>query len=43
MKKRIFTLLLALLMALTLTVPAWAQQQENDILIYDTESLLTEE
>jgi len=43
MKKRIFTLLLALLTALTLTVPAWAQQQENDILIYDTESLLTEE
>lgn len=43
MKKRIFTLLLALLMALTLTVPAWAQQQENDILICDTESLLTEE
>ena len=41
MKKRIFTLLLALLTALTLTVPAWAQQQENDILIYDTESLLT--
>ena len=29
MKKRIFTLLLALLMALTLTVPAWAQQQET--------------
>ena len=43
MKKRILTLLLALLAALTLTVPAWAEQQPGEMLIYDTEGLLTEE
>ena len=43
MKKRILTLLLALLAALTLTVPAWAEQQPGERLIYDTEGLLTEE
>lgn len=42
MKKRIFTFLLALLAALTLTVPAWAETQPGDTLIYDTESLLTD-
>ena len=43
MKKRFLTLLLALLAVLTLTVPAWAEQTPDDLLIYDTESLLTEE
>ena len=43
MKKRIMTLLLALLAALTLTVPAWAEQQPGEMLIYDTAGLLTEE
>ena len=43
MKKRIFTWLLALLAALTLTVPAWAEQTADDIFVYDTESLLTED
>ena len=42
MKKRISTFLLALLAALTLTVPAWAETQPGDALIYDTESLLTD-
>ena len=36
MKKRIFTWLLALLAALTLTVPAWAEQTVDDIFVYDT-------
>ena len=35
MKKRISTFLLALLAALTLTVPAWAETQPGDALIYD--------
>lgn len=43
MKKRILTLLLALLAALTLTVPAWAEQQTGDTFIYDIEGLLTDE
>jgi len=43
MKKRIFTWLLALLAALTLTVPAWAEQTVDDIFVYDTENLLTED
>ena len=43
MKKRFLTLLLTLLAVLTLTVPAWAEQTPDDLLIYDTESLLTEE
>ena len=43
MKKRIFTWLLALLAALTLTVPAWAEQTVDDIFVYDTEDLLTED
>mgnify|MGYP000646317852 CR=1 FL=1 len=42
MKKRISMFLLALLAALTLTVPAWAETQPGDALIYDTESLLTD-
>ena len=42
MKKRTCTFLLALLAALTLTVPAWAETQPGDALIYDTESLLTD-
>lgn len=43
MKKKLLTLLLALLAALTLTVPAWAEQQEGDVFVYDTESLLTDD
>lgn len=43
MKKRIFTYLLALLAALTLVVPAWAEQTEDDLFVYDTENLLTED
>ena len=43
MKKRVLTLLLALLAALTLTVPAWAEQQAGDTFIYDIEGLLTDE
>ena len=42
MKKRISMFLLALLAALTLTVPAWAETQPGDALIYDTESLFTD-
>ena len=36
MKKRILTCLLALLAVLTMMVPAWAEQTEDDIFIYDT-------
>ena len=42
MKKRFVTLLLALLAALTLTVPAWAEQQPGDPFIYDTAGLLSD-
>ena len=43
MKKRIFTCLLALLVVLTMIVPAWAEQTEDDLFVYDTENLLTED
>ena len=43
MKKRIFTGLLALLAVLTMIVPAWAEQTEDDLFVYDTENLLTED
>lgn len=43
MKKRIFTCLLALLAVLTMIVPAWAEQTEDDLFVYDTEDLLTED
>ena len=43
MKKRFVTLLLALLAALTLAVPAWAEQQPGDPFIYDTAGLLSDE
>ena len=43
MKKRICTYLLALLAALTLTVPAWAEQVPGDSFIYDTEGMLTDD
>ena len=43
MKKRIFTCLLALLAVLTMIVPAWAEQTEDDLFVYDTENLLTED
>ena len=36
MKKRIFTCLLALLVVLTMIVPAWAEQTEDDLFVYDT-------
>ena len=36
MKKRILTCLLALLAVLTMMGPAWAEQTEDDIFIYDT-------
>ena len=42
MKQRFVTLLLALLAALTLTVPAWAEQQSGDPFVYDTAGLLSE-
>ena len=42
MKKRFVTLLLALLAALTLAVPAWAEQQPGDPFIYDTAGLLSD-
>ena len=40
MKKRILTYLLALLAVLTMAVPAWAEQTEDDLFIYDTVGLL---
>lgn len=43
MKKRIFTYLLALLAALTLVVPAWAEQTEDDLFVYDKAGLLSED
>lgn len=43
MKKRIFTWLLALLAALTLVVPAWAEQTADDLFVYDTAGLLNED
>lgn len=43
MLKRVYIFLLALLAALTLTVPAFGEQQQGDYFIYDTESLLTDE
>ena len=43
MKKRIFTWLLALLAALTLVVPAWAEQTADDLFVYDKAGLLSED
>ena len=43
MKKRILTYLLALLAVLTMLVPAWADQTEDDLFIYDTVGLLDED
>lgn len=43
MKKRILTCLLALLAVLTMMVPAWAEQTEDDIFINDTAGLLNED
>lgn len=43
MKKRVFTWLLALLAALTLVVPAWAEQTADDLFVYDTAGLLNED
>ena len=43
MKKKILTCLLALLAVLTMMVPAWAEQTEDDIFIYDTAGLLNED
>lgn len=43
MQKRICTCLLALLAALLLTAPAWAEQMPGDTLIYDTEGMLTDD
>lgn len=43
MKKRFLTLFLALLAALTLTVPAWAEQQPGDAFVYDMADLLSDE
>ena len=43
MKKRAFTWLLALLAALTLVVPAWAEQTADDLFVYDTVGLLNED
>ena len=43
MKKRAFTWLLALLAALTLVMPAAARQTEDDLFVYDTVDMLTEE
>ena len=43
MKKKFLTLLLALMMALALTVPAWAEQQPGDAFVYDMAGLLSEE
>lgn len=43
MKQRFVTLLLALIMALTLAMPVWAETRSGDVLIYDTADLLTED
>lgn len=43
MLKRVHIFLLALLAALTLTVPAFGEQQQGDYFVYDTEGLLTDE
>ena len=43
MKKRMMTWLLVLLAALTLTVPSFAEQTEDDLLIYDAAELLNED
>ena len=43
MKKKILTLFLALLAALVLTVPAWAEQQSGDAFVYDMAGLFSEE
>lgn len=43
MLKRVYIFLLALLTALTLTVPAFGEQQQGDYFIYDTENLLSDE
>lgn len=43
MKKRILTYLLALLAVLTMLVPTWAEQTEDDLFIYDTVGLLDED
>ena len=43
MKKRILTCLLALLAVLTMLVPTWAEQTEDDLFIYDTAGLLNED
>ena len=43
MKKKFLTLLLALMVALALTVPAWAEQQPGDAFVYDMAGLLSEE
>ena len=43
MKKRVFTWLLALLAALTLVVPAWAEQTADDLFVYDKAGLLSED
>ena len=43
MKKRALTLFLALLAALMLTVPVWAETQPGDSFIYDDVGILSEE
>ena len=43
MKKRICTFLLALLTALTLALPAWAETQPGDVMLYDTAGLLNDD
>ena len=43
MKKRVLTLLLALMMALALAVPAWADQQPGDAFVYDMAGILSQE
>ena len=43
MKKRVLTLLLALMTALVLTVPVWAEQQPGDPFVFDMAGLLSEE
>ena len=41
MRKGAILLVMALL--LTMIVPAWAEQTEDDLFVYDTENLLTED
>lgn len=43
MKKRVLTLFLALLAALTLTVPVWAETQPGDAFVYDMAGILSAE